>query len=79
MVIHSIEDETGVHCVDVALDDNGTFTFKVFRKDPEDQGRWTLVADYAKTTYATEAEALAVAGGTRPWVKDVLNLRGKDS
>ena len=77
MVIHSIEDETGAHCVDVALDDNGTFTFKVFRKDPEDQGRWTLVADYSKTTYATEAEALTAAGGTIPWVKDALNLRGK--
>jgi hypothetical protein len=77
MVIHSIEDETGIHCVDVARDTNGTFTFKVFRRDPEDEGRWTLVGDYSKTVYATETDALAAAGGKIPWMKDIILKRFK--
>ena len=79
MVIHSIEDETGTHCVDVARDTNGTFTFKVFRRDPEDEGRWTLVADYSKTVYATETDALDAAGGKIPWMKDIIQKRFKQS
>ena len=77
MVIHSIEDEAGIHCVDVAQQANGRFTFKVFRRDPEDQGRWTLVADYSKTAYASETEAFEAAAGKIPWVKDLLLKRFK--
>ena len=77
MIIHSIEDETGIHCVDVARDANGTFTFKVFRRDPEDQGRWTLVADFSKTAYASEADAFDAAGEKIPWVKDTILKRLK--
>ncbi|QRX81911.1 hypothetical protein [Glaciimonas sp. PAMC28666] len=77
MVIDSIEDETGIHCVDLAQDANGAFSFKVFRKDPEDQGRWTLVADYSHTIYATEAEVLEAAAGKIPWLKDAIPKRRK--
>ena len=77
MVIHSIEDETGIHCVDVIRDTNGTFTFKVFRRDLEDEGRWTLVADYSKTVYATETDALDAAGSKIPWMKDIILKRFK--
>ena len=79
MVIHSIEDDTGIHCVDVAEDTNGTFTFKVFRRDPEDQGRWTLVADFSKTVYASEAAAFDAAGEKIPWVTDIIAKRFKPS
>jgi hypothetical protein len=79
MVIHSIEDETGIHCVDVVRDTNGTFTFKVFRRDPEDEGRWTLVTDYSKTVYAIETDALDAASGKIPWIKDIILKRFKQS
>ena len=79
MLIHSLEDDTGIHCVDVAEDENGTFTFKVFRKDPEDQGRWTLVADFSKTVHASEADAFEAAGEKIPWVADVISKRLKQA
>lgn len=69
-VIRSIEDDTGYHCVDFALGADGAYTFKVFRKDPEDEGKWTLVSDYSNTAYATEQLALAAAGEKIPWVKE---------
>lgn len=75
MVIHSIEDETGIHCVDIAQQDDGTFTFKAFRKDPEDQGRWTLTADYSITAYATEAAALDAACVEVPWLEQAISGR----
>ena len=79
MVIHSIEDDTGMHCVDVALNDDGSYTVKVFRKDPEDGGRWTLTADYSKTAYVTEAEAFAAASAKVPWVQGALSKRPRQS
>lgn len=78
-VILSIEDDTGMHCVDIAHRDHGAggFTFKVFRKDPEDEGRWTLVADYSNAVYASEDEARQAACEKLPWVKELLTRQGK--
>ena len=46
-VIQSIEDADGLRCVDLIAHPDGTFAFKEFRRDPEDGGRWTLIADYS--------------------------------
>ena len=58
MVINSIEDGSGMNCLDVTSRPDGQFTFKVFRNDPEDQGRWTLVGGYSKLQFDTEDQAL---------------------
>lgn len=71
MVINSIEDESGLNCVDVTSRPDGRFTFKVFRKDPEDHGRWTLVADYSGLHFNTEIEALDSAAANIPWLAKV--------
>jgi hypothetical protein len=69
MIVRSIEDKSGMHCVDIIEDEStGTFTFKVFRKDPEDYGRWSLTADYSKTAYGTHQAALDVARLVVPWL-----------
>ena len=72
MPIHSIEDDSGMHCVDFIEDAHGAVCFKVFRKDPEDAGRWSLVADYSKTVFADEAQALAAAAARIPWLRQRL-------
>lgn len=74
MVIKSIEDESGMNCVDVTSCPDGKFTFKVFRKDPEDQGRWTLVADYSGLQFDTEDQALRQAATKIPWLVEALLL-----
>jgi hypothetical protein len=76
MVINSIEDESGVHCVDVTGRPDGKFSYKVFRKDPEDQGRWTLVADHSALHFQTEDEAFREAATRIPWLADKLPGRG---
>lgn len=76
-VILSIEDETGMHCVDIARHADNTFTFKVFRKDPEDEGKWTLVADYSKTSYGSEDEARQAVCEKLPWVAEQLRQQRK--
>jgi len=68
-VTRSIEDDTGIYCVDIARHADGAFGFKEYRRDPEDEGRWTLIADYSHTRYGTEDDAMQAAGGKIPWLK----------
>jgi hypothetical protein len=72
MMIKSIEDALGINCVDVITRPDGQFTFKVFRKDPEDQGRWSLVADYSGLQFNTEEEAFCAAAAKVPWLAELL-------
>jgi hypothetical protein len=69
-VILSIEDDSGRHCVDFIDNDDGSFSYKAFRKDPEDEGKWTLTADYSATRFATQPEAFDSAVERMPWLAD---------
>ena len=66
-VVDSLEDTEGARCVDLILRDDGSFGFKEFRRDPEDGGRWTLVADYSALRYPTGDEALSAAADAIGW------------
>jgi len=66
-VIESLEDPHGSRCVDILLREDGSFVFKEFRRDPEDAGRWTLVADYSQTGFATRDAALSAAAAAIAW------------
>lgn len=63
-----------MNCVDVTTRPDGQFSFKVFRKDPEDQGRWSLVANYSGLQFATEEEAFRAAAAKIPWLAELLAL-----
>lgn len=67
-VIRSFEDASGMQCLDIACHAADQFSIKVFRKDPEDEGKWTLVADYSQTRYASEREAYLAACERLPWL-----------
>ena len=66
-VVDSLEDAEGARCVDLILRDDGSFGFKEFRRDPEDGGGWTLVADYSGLRYPNREAALAAAAETVAW------------
>ena len=66
-VIDSLEDPQGSRCVDILQREDGCFVFKEFRQDPEDAGRWTLVADYSQAGFATKDAALAAAAVAIAW------------
>jgi hypothetical protein len=54
---------------------NGTYGFKEFRRDPEDSGRWTLVADYSHQSHATKEDAFDAARSTIRWFAERSNER----
>jgi hypothetical protein len=68
-VVASLESDDGMRCVDVIDLRDGSFALKEFRRDPEDGGGWTLVADFSAKTYASGAEAERAARDSFPWLK----------
>jgi hypothetical protein len=72
-LIDSIEDPTGCHCVDLIFLADDAFTFKTYRRDPEDSGRWTLTGDFSRTSYGSADAALRAASGVVPWLKPALS------
>ncbi len=69
-VIRSIEDPSGVRCVDILRLAGGTIGFAECRRDPKDGSGWRPVGGVSGG-YAGEAEALAAARQAVPWL-DVL-------
>jgi hypothetical protein len=69
-VIRSLHNGEVDRCVDVLKHEDGTFGFKEFRRDPEDQGGWTLVSYNPQWVYSTEAEAIAAAKAAVIWLRD---------
>ncbi|MDB5823685.1 MAG: hypothetical protein JWR21_2389 [Herminiimonas sp.] len=61
-----------MHCVDVTSRPDGKFSYQVFRKDPEDQGRWTLVGDHSGMHFQTGEEAFGEAARRVPWLADLI-------
>ena len=74
-VIASLEDASGMRCVDILRQGDGKFLFKEFRRDPEDGGRWTLVADYSATSFPTKDAALSAAAEALPWFGAIYRMR----
>jgi hypothetical protein len=58
--------------VDIFSRRDGTFGFEEFRRDPEDMGAWTPMAYYSDREFHTEADAVAAARATVPWLDGVL-------
>jgi len=69
-IARSIEDGDGRHCVDLIQNDDGTYSFKEFRRDVEDGGRWTLTRDFSATRYDSLEAALAAAARVVRWLGD---------
>ena len=75
----SLEDDDGLRCVDIIQVGRGIFTFKEFRKDVEDPGRWYLVRDYSDKSFNSKDEAIAAAAAGTSWLREKLdrgNRRG---
>jgi hypothetical protein len=66
-VVKSLEDADGFRCVDIIERPDGTFSFKEFRRDPEDGGRWTLLGDYSHHSHRTTDDALRAAATSLAW------------
>lgn len=65
--LESSEDDSGTVCVDIFQRTDGSFGIETFRRDPEDQGRWTITGHISALHYATIDAARAAAGRAAPW------------
>lgn len=75
MIIRSVEDQTNAYYIDFIEDEgDGTFTFKLFRKEPEDYGRWFLTADYSNTKYVELGQAIEAAKVAVSWFEGKVPL-----
>ena len=68
VVFKSIEDAFHERCVDLFERPDGTFGFEEFRRDFEDQGRWTAVQYYSGKSYASQEAAWAAATAAVAWL-----------
>ena len=64
--IASFEDVTGLRCVDLIQTQDNFFTFKTFRKDPEDPDGWFQYGQEGQL-YSTKEEALEEAKNVIEW------------
>ena len=64
--VASFEDYTGLKCVDLIQTEENFFTFKTFRKDPEDPNGWFQYG-YEGQLYSTKEEALEAAKKEIEW------------
>jgi hypothetical protein len=71
-VIVSVEHPGGLLCVDFVERRDGSCSFKAFRRDPEDGGRWSLTADFSGVAYPTKHAAMQAAARVFPWVADLI-------
>ena len=67
--IISFNDETGFQCVDIIMISSKTFTFKTFRRDPEDQTGW-FPSGVVGDIYSSKKEAILAAEDAVDWYKD---------
>ncbi len=68
VVVRSINEPGGVHCVDVLSDGLGEYRFRFFRRDPEDPRGWYPTGPASIDAYPTAAAALAAARQQASWV-----------
>jgi hypothetical protein len=69
-VTRSLHNDEADRCIDILKHEDGTFSFKEFRRDPEDGGGWTLVGYNPDKICCTEEEAVAAARAAVAWLRD---------
>lgn len=68
VVFNSVEDAFHERCVDLFERPDGSFGFEEFRRDFEDQGRWTAVQYYSGKSYPSREAAWDAATNAVAWL-----------
>jgi hypothetical protein len=66
-VVASYNNDSGEHCVDIFVREDGTYGFEEYRRDAEDLRGWFSLHRHAHRVFATEAAALAEARALVAW------------
>jgi hypothetical protein len=73
VVFKSIENAEHNKCVDVFLRPDQSFGFEEFRRDAEDEGRWTPVGYYSGLSFDSEKDAVAAALRSIRWFNELFD------
>ena len=65
--IISFEDESGFQCVDIIMINSSCFTFKLFRRDPENPKGWFPTSTFGDQ-YTSKQEAISEAIKEVDWL-----------
>ncbi len=68
-VVKSINDITGSLCVDIISNGQGKFSFKCFRRDPEDNSGWYPYGLESDFLYNSSQEAHRAARKLVAWIE----------
>lgn len=71
-VLRSIHDADVRRCVDILRQPGGPLTYREFRCDPEDGGRWFITNDFSHRSFADEAALLEDAKKEIGWLAAFL-------
>ncbi len=74
-VIHSINLDGEMTCVDVFMRPDGTFGFDEFRRDTEDLRGWFSVGHFGGRVFPTAEAALSDARKTVEWLDGTAGLK----
>ena len=67
-VIHSVEREDGLRCVDIFQRLDSTFGFEEFRRDVEDSSGWFSTKNYLHAEFSSAEAALEQAKEHVHWI-----------
>lgn len=67
-VVRSINNDSGNHCVDIFVREDGTYGFEEYRRDHEDLGAWFRLQHFSTQVFASEEEATQRAHATVAWL-----------
>jgi hypothetical protein len=70
VVFESIENQEHDRCVDLFMRSDRTFGFEEFRRDVEDEGRWTPVSYYSGTLFVSKETAVLAARDAVRWFRE---------
>lgn len=69
IVLASTNNENASRCVDIFRRTDGTFGFEEYRRDPEDQGRWSHAGNFGTRVFTTRDAAEAAAAAAVVWLR----------
>ena len=70
IVVESINDDTGMFCIDIMTCELGKFSFKGFRRDLEDNSGWYPYGPQSDSIYGSYKEALDAAVRAISWLAE---------
>jgi hypothetical protein len=71
-VVNSVNNEFANRCVDFFVRFDGRFGYKEFRRDPEDQGAWFIIAFDESRLFARYEDALESAKARVAWLSEAV-------